>query len=363
MFSFMKPFILDVTSPSLLFIGLFMAIALYGAILVQVYAYLHLSREAHKADHVWVPLTVAYLVLMETGMIIYSMVMMYKVIDCEWDGLLHPDGSCAQNRYGDAPVFGVQFMIDNVMRTNGLLTALVSTAVQCSMAWRVRVLSQSNILGGSIVLISSLSLGFGIAAYAEGTRIMEFLPGYASGRDDSYKFPFVWLLSSAITDTIIAVSFIVILVRAIISSHDDPLPSVDLKTQRRTGFSRTDGMLTRMTQLGTGALTAILTILDAALFLHGMLHHSEDNFTAYTIPEFLLSKLYTNSLLATLNARIVWRDSSSDVQSGSGNASALMPSFRMTRETISSTSAVDTSCIGPNEAKKTSRDEAHNDCV
>ncbi|KAJ8507270.1 hypothetical protein ONZ45_g10340 [Pleurotus djamor] len=108
---------------------------------------------------------------------------------------------------------------------------------------------------------------------------------------------------------------------------------------------------------GAGSLTAILTVLDAALFFHGKLHYFENKYTPYTIPEFLLSKLYTDSLLVTLNARIVWRNASSEIQSGSEQGSGLMPSFSITQEMASSTSVFDTPRIGQNAVKKTSSDE------
>ncbi|KAJ8480907.1 hypothetical protein ONZ45_g15490 [Pleurotus djamor] len=300
----------------------------------------HLHTSIHREDKKLTPSgSVGYLFLMETALIIYSMVIMYNVVDCEWNGLLfQEDYTCPGDHFANEfQGLSIQFMIDNVMRTNALLTVLISTAVQWSMAWRVRVLSRSNLLGAFIAIISSISLGFGIATYTQGTRVMAYV-GEGNERQNSYDFPFVWLLSSAIADTIIAISFI---------------------TRSRTGFKKTDGMLMRMTQLlvGAGSLTAILTVLDAALFFHGMLHYFEDKFTPYTIPEFLLSKLYTNSLLATLNARIVWRNSSSEGQSGSEKGSGLMPSFRITQEMASSTSVFDTPRIGQNAVKQTSSDE------
>ncbi|KAJ8490026.1 hypothetical protein ONZ45_g13356 [Pleurotus djamor] len=214
------------------------------------------------------------------------------------------------------------------MRINALLTVLISTPVQWSMAWRVRILSRSNALGGLICLTSIVSLAFGSVTYMNGDRVMlQAGPQDWSTIEAGFIFPFIWFLSSAIADVIIAVSFIVILTRS------------------RTGFSKTDGVLTRMTQLlvGTGTLTAFLTALDAALFYRAItdLMRTDTNIlTAYTIPDFLLSKLYTNSLLATLNARIIWRNAllEGEGDSGTGNRSAL----RFDHHTTNASSELDT---------------------
>ncbi|KAG6828232.1 hypothetical protein H0H92_008730 [Tricholoma furcatifolium] len=70
----------------------------------------------------------------------------------------------------------------------------------------------------------------------------------------------------------------------------------------KTGFSGTDDAINRIIRLTiqTGFITAVFATLDVICFL--ALPHTTINF----VWDFALSKLYTNALLSTLNARSSW---------------------------------------------------------
>jgi len=91
----------------------------------------------------------------------------------------------------------------------------------------------------------------------------------------------VWFLSSCVADILITVSLVMSLSR------------------RKTGFSGTDSVIDKIIRMTiqTGMLTALFSILDVVCFM--VLPHAAVNF----IWDLALSKLYTNCLMSTLNAR------------------------------------------------------------
>ncbi|KIJ36577.1 hypothetical protein M422DRAFT_260916, partial [Sphaerobolus stellatus SS14] len=77
---------------------------------------------------------------------------------------------------------------------------------------------------------------------------------------------------------------------------------------RKTGHSETDDVVNRIIVLTiqSGAITALFALLDFVLFL------AIPNSTANFLVGFPLSKLYSNSLLSTLNARAGWSNTLKD---------------------------------------------------
>ncbi|KAF4566323.1 V-ATPase V1 sector subunit E [Pleurotus pulmonarius] len=96
----------------------------------------------------------------------------------------------------------------------------------------------------------------------------------------------VWLLSSALADILITVSLVAFL-------HP-----------RKTGFPSTDRLLARIIRLAiqSGMATTACALTEGIL----VLAQSRFRLAFYLIPEFMLSKLYVNSIFATLNARERW---------------------------------------------------------
>lgn len=93
-----------------------------------------------------------------------------------------------------------------------------------------------------------------------------------------------WLIASAVADITITASLCYYLAR------------------QKSGFSATDDTINKIIRLTvqTGLITTLFAILDVVCFL--VLPHTTINF----VWDFALSKLYTNALISTLNARAGW---------------------------------------------------------
>ncbi|KAJ8489444.1 hypothetical protein ONZ45_g13586 [Pleurotus djamor] len=336
-------------NPAFALLGLLLGTLLYGAILVQVrvnqlrsvlsalppywYRYSHIFTliEFEKTEYGFASWFVAfkalssrfssvaqvgYLVLMETGMIAFNMWAMYYTMDSMFNKLANSPRDVLSD-------FGVIPTWDFVLRTNTILTVFISTPVQCSMAWRLRVIARSVAFPAFIVFLSLVSFGLGVATLVIGDRlIMNDNTELGEQGANSFSTPFSWLITSAVADSVIAICFIITLSR------------------KRTGIKSTDTILIRLTHLlvGTGAITALLTVLDAGLYYRGAETLFVDIPFVYVIPEMIISKLYTNSLLATLNARIVWRDYLPKPESVAAKGWSSLPSIKIVQKKVTVTS-------------------------
>ncbi|KAB5589857.1 Transmembrane protein [Ceratobasidium theobromae] len=123
--------------------------------------------------------------------------------------------------------------------------------------------------------LSLTQLGFGLATFAYAWILGEFVKYL-----DYRWLVACWLGSAAVCDVLIVYML-----------------STALMTQR-TGFGRTDALVNKLLRyaVNTGLLTSIFAILDLVTFC------TMPNFVHLAF-NFVLGKLYTNTLLATLNAR------------------------------------------------------------
>ncbi|KIJ24708.1 hypothetical protein M422DRAFT_39048, partial [Sphaerobolus stellatus SS14] len=169
-----------------------------------------------------------------------------------------------------------------------LVTVLISVPVQLFITWRIKVLSGSNVIPGLIVFFAICSFGGATATTISVSIIREFARFH---QFDSAII--IWLASSSLADIIITSTLVWSL------------------RSRKTGHPETDDVVNRIIVLAiqTGAITAIFALLDFVFFLaipQIYLFHS--NF----LVDFPLSKLYSNSLLSTLNARAGWSNTLMD---------------------------------------------------
>ncbi|KAF4581587.1 hypothetical protein EYR38_002916 [Pleurotus pulmonarius] len=159
---------------------------------------------------------------------------------------------------------------------HAVVTVFISTPVQLFMARRICVLSESIIVPVVIALLSFVSLGGGTALSVLVTVIPDF-----SRFNEFYPAVSTWLGASALADLLITGCLLFTLQR------------------KRTGMQATDGIINKIMLLTiqTGLITTVFAIADLVLALS--VQGKGFNF----IPDFALSKLYTNTLLASLNAR------------------------------------------------------------
>lgn len=234
---------------------------------MQTYIYLTIL----KSDRRWMRMFIALLLFANTLKTGFDCAFMY-------DRFIH--------KFGDA--VAVQ-SADWVFNTDPAMTAIIGAMVQAFFAWRVKILTGSISLTILILLTCLIQLLSGLATAVACGIVKEFV--------QFQKFQVVvilWLAFSAVTDIIIAVALVFTL------------------KKNRTGFTSTDDIIDRLirTTVQTGALTAVVALIDLIAFVTSTsgLH------LAFNFP---LAHLYTNSLLSSLNARVINKLESSAHQSSS----------------------------------------------
>ncbi|KAN0074482.1 hypothetical protein V8E55_011894 [Tylopilus felleus] len=242
-------------------IGVFLNTMLYGALVVQIYIYF----QTFKKDAWWIKMFVLYLLFCETLNTGFDIGMMYEPLIVRY---------CTPQAVTIAPI---------MLSADPLLTVMISSPVQLFIAWRVKVMSKSSIIPGIISFFAITSFIGGIAVTVSVTIINEY------ARFHQFDGAVItWLASSAVADIVITTSLVYSLMR------------------QRTGFAATDDLINKVIRMTvqTGLITAVSATLDVTLFL------AVKGTTINYIWDFALSKLYSNSLLSTLNARSGWKASS-----------------------------------------------------
>ncbi|KIJ24703.1 hypothetical protein M422DRAFT_39043 [Sphaerobolus stellatus SS14] len=230
---------------------------LYGALVVQSFLY----YQTYRKDAKWMRYFVLYLVVMETINVAFDMYLIYEPLI---------------QRYGTQRAVTVTPL---ALNPDALVTVLISVPVQLFTTWRIKVLNGSNVTPGFIVFFAICSFGGATATTISVSIVREFAKAH---QFDSVII--IWLASSSLADIIITSTLVWSL------------------RSRKTGLSETDNVVNRIIVLTiqTGAITALFALLDFVLFL------AIPNSTANFLVDFPLSKLYSNSLISTLNARAGW---------------------------------------------------------
>ncbi|KAF9258139.1 hypothetical protein L218DRAFT_820606, partial [Marasmius fiardii PR-910] len=164
-----------------------------------------------------------------------------------------------------------------------VMTGLVSFIVQSFYSYQIRVISQSWILP---LIIVSVALTQFIGALIEGVLVFEINNQSFILQQRTLVPCTIWLVGSAVCDTIIATAMIYYLVRS-------------------TSSLRQNVVITRLVRLviETGSLTASVAIIDAVLFI------AVQKYPFHMIPARCLAKLYSNTLMVILNSRMEIRGS------------------------------------------------------
>ncbi|KAL4253198.1 DUF6534 domain-containing protein [Pleurotus pulmonarius] len=239
-------------------IGVFLNTILYGVLVVQTFNYFQTYKMTDKA---LIRYLVIYLLVLETFNTGCVMEMMYDILVKPLARTKPPSGP------PKPPM---------LLSADAVVTVFISTPVQLFMARRICVLSESIIVPVVIALLSFVSLGGGTALSVLVTVIPDF-----SRFNEFYPAVSTWLGASALADLLITGCLLFTLQR------------------KRTGMQATDGIINKIMLLTiqTGLITTVFAIADLVLALS--VQGKGFNF----IPDFALSKLYTNMLLASLNAR------------------------------------------------------------
>ncbi|CAA7266093.1 unnamed protein product [Cyclocybe aegerita] len=240
-----------------LLIGVCLNMILYGVSLVQSFIY----YQTYKQDAAWIRYFVLYLFVLETANTGFNIGLLYEPL------VLH---------YGDPRSFIISPLM---LIADPIVTVMVSTPVQFFIAWRIKVIGNSLIMPivivflGTCAFIGGIALTVCVSYMREWSRFTQFEGAVIT-----------WLAAAAAADLLITGSL-----------------SWSLN-RRRTGIKATDDKVSRIIRLTvqTGLITAIFALADVLIFL------TVKGTTLNFIWDLPLSKLYTNSLLSTLNSRAGW---------------------------------------------------------
>ncbi|RDB25520.1 hypothetical protein Hypma_006316 [Hypsizygus marmoreus] len=276
-------------------IGVMVALFLFGLVTVQTFAY----YKKFPNDSWQMKTFVAAIWAMELG---------HNILAC------HSVYFVTVTKYGQPETLD-RFPVSLIAAV--VLSGLIGPATQAFFAYRVHRLSQQWIIPCLCWLLSFLRclslLAISVAAFTTDTIA-------------HFKIKWWWLLASSLAistavDIIIAGSL-----------------CFYLWARRRTAFRGTKTMVDRliMWSIQTGLLTSIATVTMLILFL------SASNF-AWLAVFFIISRLFSNSLMASLNARTSFRNMQNKVEfiNADGNATGLsstvFPQHRNTNITIEMT--------------------------
>jgi hypothetical protein len=189
--------------------------------------------------------------------------------------------------WGDPTIFG---KLPWSSLATPIFTGITSVTVQIFFAWRIWNLKRDQLWARAVAslivvlaLMQSLAGIISDAIFAVTTEVAE-LARLVKGVK-------VWLYGSAVCDIVITMSMLFILTQY----------------RRSTPWKKTDSLITKLiyNTVETGAGTSLVAIADAVLFTK----FPDNNINQ--VPGFMLGKLYSNVLVATINARRAQKDTQS----------------------------------------------------
>jgi hypothetical protein len=188
-----------------------------------------------------------------------------------------------------------------------IFIVLASVPIQHFLAWRIKGLAHSWILFG---LISILSLAQGACGFAGGVLALSL-----SDPADFHKLLGVadsWVSIAVFTDILITLLLLFFLRRS------------------KTGFKKTDSIISRLirTAIETSAVGALFCLVDVIVFTtktNTNLHYF------FALPQ---GRIYTNTLMMTLNSRLSLRNEMNSTDPQSFNVSSATGRFKPTEVSI-----------------------------
>ncbi|KAJ6625950.1 hypothetical protein B0H10DRAFT_1999623 [Mycena sp. CBHHK59/15] len=173
-------------------------------------------------------------------------------------------------------------------RLDPAMTGIIGSMVQLFYAWRIHSL-KGNPWIIALIVTCALTNAFGGLASAAA---IAFVPQFSHFQE--FQVPVIcWLLSAAVGDIIITITLVLYF------------------RNHRTGCSAMDTRVDQIIRLTiqTGMITTLCSVIDLGLFLGD----SNGMHLLFNLP---LAKLYSNSLLSSLNARGGWRRTEDATDSG-----------------------------------------------
>ncbi|KAL1708843.1 hypothetical protein EV121DRAFT_287095 [Schizophyllum commune] len=247
-------------------IGLVFNVLLYGIMITQLYLYV----TTYKRDPLWIKIYVAVLFVADTFNTVCLMVYMYDAL------IIH---------FGDTPFLDTA---NWVFATDPVMTAFIGSMVQSFFAWRIRVLNMSWMFWVPAAVCAFIGAAGGLST----SIAIHFVSHFSEFQKFEIAVIF-WLVAAAVGDV-----FITVALTKYLREH---------YTGYRATDDRIDGIIRLTVQ--TGMITAVWAIIDLGVYLG-------DPTGTHLIFNLPLSKLYSNTLLSSLNARGGWKPQASTVSSG-----------------------------------------------
>ncbi|KAJ6595733.1 hypothetical protein DFH09DRAFT_146046 [Mycena vulgaris] len=253
-----------------MFIGFFFNVLLYGIMINQTCLYF----KTFRMDKTWTKTFVASVFVLDTLNTLFDFAYLYKAL------IIHFD---------DVPYLARATWL---FATDPALTAIIAFLVQLFFVWRVKVLTENLWVALFLFTCGLTGLVGGLTTASEvfvEPHFKDFIHFKAA--------VIVWLSAECICDILITAIFVVHL-----KSH-------------KSGMESSDALVDRIvrTTVQTGLATALCATIDLVLFL-------TDPIGLHLIFNIPLCKLYTNSLLSSLNARTPQEAGSAD----SGKAALIV---------------------------------------
>ncbi|KAI0727546.1 hypothetical protein C8Q72DRAFT_839787 [Fomitopsis betulina] len=169
-----------------------------------------------------------------------------------------------------------------------LMPAFTAATVQVFLVWRITVIAQRRLFAAIVLPVVVTAFCSGIVS-AVGLQVFQISEDWVTSENADITWDIatsVWLWSSFVSDILI-IAFMMYLLHY----------CKTLKT------NRTNPMLNRIMKLiiETGCLTAITVVIVAACW-----YSLPSSYAAFA-PLLVLSKMYANTMLVTLNNRIFMR--------------------------------------------------------
>jgi len=241
-----------------LVLGYMFSYGLYGALIVQVYVY----SEAFPKDRAGIKAVVWTIFLLETIFTVFMTIASWNQYGPGWGD---PDS-----------LIIIDWSWEPLPALNGVLAGIA----QSFYIWRIWGLTRRLwlvILIGSIMITQvTVAFYYGIVVSIEGRGVDKL---FALSPEIT-----LWLTSSAACDLGVTISLV----------------HTFSRQKQRSGFNRTQGILNKLIRFSveTGAITSFGAIIEVILWLA-----SGHKWNIHFIFFLVIGKLYSNMLMATLNAR------------------------------------------------------------
>ncbi|EIM80112.1 uncharacterized protein STEHIDRAFT_126107 [Stereum hirsutum FP-91666 SS1] len=179
--------------------------------------------------------------------------------------------------FGDVTVIGSTPWMYNIVP---VLSVMASCPIQHFLAWRIKRLTKSWILFGVISTVSLVSAICGIVATALALQV-----GKVSNNTNLLPFADTWLAAATACDIGVTTMLLIFL------------------TKSRTGFKKTNNLIEHLIKvsLESAVPVTIFTVCDLAILT------TMPTSNVHMLFALGMGRVYTNTVLTTLNARLKYR--------------------------------------------------------